>query len=1010
MIHPQAIRIVNTLGILFLLLMPSMVKSQVYGPYYYTVGSSNYSLKSTFTSVWGGTAVQWQIDIKNTGTTSIDMDHASVWMSSSMVPAFNNFAGLGGVSWPNSLNRNVVSDVPNSIYQDTIILPTGSWVVSHLSPGNQFSIQYTFNVASISSSEQLALANALQFYAYTWPMPSLFVPVTFNFSGAGSNSVTLHTRKVGSTSYDTRILNSGSIVQLRNATSYNVYADHFSQGSTLYTSSTTSSSPLTFSTASTSTVNISFTSTVIPSGAIPLSVSGLPAGGSATLTLTGTTYPSSHQINITNASTSTIVLPYDTYHVQVTKFVDEINHKISSPCYQQSFVSGTSASTLVIHFATCDIQPFGVPGWPNYLAMGTVTQPAPSMDAGLHATPVDAIFKYSGNDGAGDRGLSYLTNPYLQNATIGTIQQARRLEHYYDSVYSMNGFRVMPVMIHYTANGSGGGTVGAAPDILDSANLRIHFINLIKETQIMLSYKDSAHPYPGTFILSPDLLGALQQDNSSQNTFPAYNYNNPSNFNANLLKSKVYVNQKLAEAFVACGLPTTTLPVFKDSLKGYFQAMNYLVHHVGDNSVLVSWQENLWATGSANWIHTSATGPTVGQQVANFLKDSLQVFTGQYKPDFFVIDRYERDCFSPGTSGSYAYNANKWQKTLDYAGHIAKQVQLPLMLWQFPGGHLVHKDSAIVQYDLANHASACGTWFMGEPSIGTTLSNIKSSELAISIPPGNYAGASTVQQLLAQDAGYNWGQSQLQNIAQQNNVFAILWGGGSTTGVYDIGTNGYDDGWLAGKLRNYYSNGKVYKTDSLCNLDDSSVSVKIIIEGYYAGSGMMAPVLMNQGMSSLSTVSDSITIELRQATSPFALVSSRKVVLSTTGSAMAKFPSFMSGQYYLAIKHRNAIPTWSSVPVSLGQCPVTYDFTTASSKAYGNNLKEIEPGLWAIYSGELFTDDNIDLLDLSVLQNDIFNFAFGYQASDLNGDGNVDLLDAPIEDENINQFIFSNYP
>ena len=71
---------------------------------------------------------------------------------------------------------------------------------------------------------------------------------------------------------------------------------------------------------------------------------------------------------------------------------------------------------------------------------------------------------------------------------------------------------------------------------------------------------------------------------------------------------------------------------------------------------------------------------------------------------------------------------------------------------------------------------------------------------------------------------------------------------------------------------------------------------------------------------------------------------------------------------------------------------------------------EIEPGLWALFTGDLNDDDNIDLLDNSILENDINDFLFGYFESDMNGDGNTDLLDNPILESNIYSFIFSFQP
>ena len=73
-------------------------------------------------------------------------------------------------------------------------------------------------------------------------------------------------------------------------------------------------------------------------------------------------------------------------------------------------------------------------------------------------------------------------------------------------------------------------------------------------------------------------------------------------------------------------------------------------------------------------------------------------------------------------------------------------------------------------------------------------------------------------------------------------------------------------------------------------------------------------------------------------------------------------------------------------------------------------MKEVSAGVWAMFSGDINQDENVDLLDLSILDSSISNFDFGYVSTDINGDSNVDLLDNPIIEENINQFIFSVHP
>ncbi|MBK9639428.1 MAG: hypothetical protein IPO63_17095 [Bacteroidetes bacterium] len=82
----------------------------------------------------------------------------------------------------------------------------------------------------------------------------------------------------------------------------------------------------------------------------------------------------------------------------------------------------------------------------------------------------------------------------------------------------------------------------------------------------------------------------------------------------------------------------------------------------------------------------------------------------------------------------------------------------------------------------------------------------------------------------------------------------------------------------------------------------------------------------------------------------------------------------------------------------------------AQNNAYGDNQKEVEPGVWAIYSGDINQDGVIDIFDQVVLDNDLSNFAFGYVLTDLNGDSVVDITDQAILDNNLANFISSITP
>ena len=188
------------------------------------------------------------------------------------------------------------------------------------------------------------------------------------------------------------------------------------------------------------------------------------------------------------------------------------------------------------------------------------------------------------------------------------------------------------------------------------------------------------------------------------------------------------------------------------------------------------------------------------------------------------------------------------------------------------------------------------------------------------------------------------------------------------------------------------------------------VTTKLYIEGYYdTATHAMKPVIANQGIGVNTTDVAAITLELRDATTN-AFVNSSSSLLKTDGNAIATFTPAISGSYYLAIKHRNALQTWSATPQTIGVVPLTYDFTTGSNKAYGNNMKQIEPGVWAFFSGDLDGDGFVDIPDYSLWESDYNDGAVGDFSSDLDGDGFVDIPDYSIWEQNYNSGVTSNFP
>jgi hypothetical protein len=187
------------------------------------------------------------------------------------------------------------------------------------------------------------------------------------------------------------------------------------------------------------------------------------------------------------------------------------------------------------------------------------------------------------------------------------------------------------------------------------------------------------------------------------------------------------------------------------------------------------------------------------------------------------------------------------------------------------------------------------------------------------------------------------------------------------------------------------------------------INLKLLIEGYYIGQGEMTPVYKNQGLGVSTTFVDYINIELRNS-ADYSLINSVVSELKTDGTSNVIFTTSPSGNFYIVVKHRNTLETWSASPQTVGATLLTYDFTTAANSAYGDNMIELDSGVYGFYTGDVNQDGAIDILDYPSLYNDNDNFAFGYFATDLNGDGSVDIFDFPFLYGNSDNFIYSVHP
>ena len=197
-----------------------------------------------------------------------------------------------------------------------------------------------------------------------------------------------------------------------------------------------------------------------------------------------------------------------------------------------------------------------------------------------------------------------------------------------------------------------------------------------------------------------------------------------------------------------------------------------------------------------------------------------------------------------------------------------------------------------------------------------------------------------------------------------------------------------------------------------------SLSLKLYIQGYYTGNGFMDNNGAGGSLFYLNTTgaqpedADTVYVSAMNASSPYVEVEMQKGLLKTNGLLTVSFsPQVLSGNsYYIRIRHRNSIETWSNVPVTMSS-NTQYYFSDSQTQAFGaNQVETFDQMGWAIYSGDINQDGAIDGGDFLELDPSIQNGDGGYTIGDLNGDGAVDGGDFLVLDPNIQNGIGAAIP
>ena len=154
------------------------------------------------------------------------------------------------------------------------------------------------------------------------------------------------------------------------------------------------------------------------------------------------------------------------------------------------------------------------------------------------------------------------------------------------------------------------------------------------------------------------------------------------------------------------------------------------------------------------------------------------------------------------------------------------------------------------------------------------------------------------------------------------------------------------------------------------------------------------------------TLCDTINVELHNNLFPYEVLFSAKDTLDINGNSHVKIPNVvLNKNYYVVVRHRNSLETWSKNPVLFSAATVSYDFSTASNKAYGDNEANLNDGNFGLWSGDVNQDGTINQTDFNGIESGSLLFLTGYSVYDITGNRITESADYSLVENNIGRII-----
>jgi len=461
---------------------------------------------------------------------------------------------------------------------------------------------------------------------------------------------------------------------------------------------------------------------------------------------------------------TTLVAP-GTYTVQAPSFIhDGSVYFVQAP---NTLTVAEDGSTELI----LKVQPgpnLHVRGFPSFLSFGGCTDLTDGNQADFVAARASSIFKYAGISGDGDPTRFLTDDP----ATSRTISLARAVEQELG-----DGNPVLPVMISYTCNLSGG---DPETRLQDEQGLTHSFANFILSLNLATKTIDAEHPVPAGYVVNPDFLGACQQHGLT----PEYN---------------MPVRAPLRGGLDHWGVNAEIPSIITDTLRGYVRAVNWLVRTVAP-AVTFGWQVNLWGVGSSTWVYESTDPASLAEKTAAYAR-SLAAYGDDNRPDFLAVDRYERDDFDRAAyDNGYCYGPREWGRFFDFCRALSLHLQVPAMPWQIPASRTPLVNDAVNDDFDSQHWGTGGSYIMGDPGINSDYHNVNPKILALKFMDAFPHMGKTAEEMFQRSEPFDLTEPAYLDFPLRG-IFAVLLGGGSTTGI--VSSIGNPEPWVRQKLATY---------------------------------------------------------------------------------------------------------------------------------------------------------------------------------------------------------------